>query len=72
MIIDYVVFEFEFSLIEVYEKWREWVDGKSCCDYVLYVDIIYWNDSVKQEVQNFIKDKGVNFFMVYMVYKDLY
>lgn len=44
--------------MEAYDQWRQWADEKACCDYSLHVDITYWNDSIKQEVDTLIKDKG--------------
>lgn len=44
--------------MEAYDQWRQWADEKACCDYSLHVDITHWNDSVKQEVDNLIKEKG--------------
>lgn len=44
--------------MEAYDQWRQWADEKACCDYSLHVDITHWNDSIKQEVDNLIKEKG--------------
>lgn len=59
------------SLIDAYNKWRQWADEKVCCDYGLHVAVPGWNDKIMQEMGQLVKEKGVNSFKFFMAYKDV-
>ncbi|XP_025086455.1 dihydropyrimidinase-like [Pomacea canaliculata] len=71
MIIDFVMDQKGASLIDAYNKWRGWADGKVCCDYALHACVTWWSEQVKKEMTVLAQEKGVNSFKMFMAYKDV-
>ncbi|KAG5857093.1 hypothetical protein ANANG_G00014910 [Anguilla anguilla] len=72
MILDFVIPQKGTSLLEAYDKWRSKADGKVCCDYSFHVAVTWWSDTVKQEMETLVREKGVNSFKMFMAYKDVF
>ena len=61
-VVDFVVDAKGVSLLEAYDKWRDWADKKVCCDYGLHVGVTWWSAQVSQEMETLVKEKGkINF-----------
>lgn len=56
--VDHVCPDTGSGLLAAYEQWRGHADGQACCDYGLSVDIPRWHESLREELEALVKDKG--------------
>lgn len=56
--VDHVCPDAGSGLLATYEQWRGHADGQACCDYGLSVDIPRWHESLREELEALVKDKG--------------
>ena len=68
-IIDFVIPNPQQSLVEAYHQWREWAQ-KAHSNYSFHVAITWWDESVAQEMEYLVENKGVNSFKHFMAYKN--
>ncbi|CAE1319267.1 DPYS [Acanthosepion pharaonis] len=59
MIMDFVLDPRGHSLLDAYDKWRDWADAKVCCDYGLHVGVTWWSPHVAKEMEILVKDRDV-------------
>ena len=69
MVVDLVMPEREESLLEAYREWKEDAESNSTCDFGFKVGIPEWNESVKNDLIELVKNEGVNAFKVFMAQK---
>lgn len=57
--VDFVLDQKGVSLLEAYDKWRGWADGKVCCDYGLHVGVTWWGAQVAKDMEVLCAEKGL-------------
>jgi dihydropyrimidinase len=67
-IIDFAIPDPQQRVMDAYKQWREWAE-KSVSDYTFHVAITWWDDTVEADMEELVKNHGVNSFKHFMAYK---
>ena len=55
--------------MEAFNAWKEDADENSACDAAAKIGLDAWNESVKAEIEELVKQENVNNFKVFMAPK---
>ena len=67
-IIDFAIPNPQQRIMDAYMQWREWAE-KSVSDYTFHVAITWWDETVAADMEELVKNHGVNSFKHFMAYK---
>ena len=54
------------SLVQAYLEWKEDAEEKSLCDVAFAVELTSWNEAIKADMEELVKEHGVNSFKIDM------
>lgn len=69
-IMELVIPDKDQSLIDAVNAWKEDIEELAFCDVALTVAIPRWNESIKDDITQLVKEEGINNFKVYMAFKN--
>ena len=68
MIIDFVIPNPQQRVMEAFNDWRGWSE-KAVADYAFHVAITWWDETVSADMEDLVKNHGINSFKHFMAYK---
>lgn len=71
MLIDFIIPKKKTSLLAAYDEWMGYAVDKCYCDFSFHCAVTWFDDSVKQEMQELVASKGLNSFKYFMAYKNV-
>ncbi|KAG2388114.1 hypothetical protein C9374_000964 [Naegleria lovaniensis] len=69
MIIDFAIPSKGQSYIDIVKEYKKRGEKLSCADYGLHVAITGWDDNTAREMEELVKNHGINSFKFFMAYK---